>query len=166
MKIGITGHSKNLGKFLFDYYSIDHDVIGFSRSNGYDINDPSNIIERSKDLDLFINNTYSGVSQIILTEQIECDMIVMGSEVANLAPDYRLSSLSYYYNKRKLKETCNKLSKTDRNILHLTIPFLENGLDKHNLNPKIVITYTEIAETIDFWLKNKNFTNINYKYQL
>ena len=58
MKIGITGHSKGLGKALFESLAIAHDVVGFSRTNGYDIKSPfdrKKIVKESKDLDVFIN---------------------------------------------------------------------------------------------------------------
>ncbi len=58
MKIGITGHSKGLGKALFESLAIEHDVVGFSRTNGYDIKSPfdrKKIVKESKDLDVFIN---------------------------------------------------------------------------------------------------------------
>ena len=58
MKIAITGHSKGLGKALFEFLSQKHKIIGFSRSNGYDIKSPGDrkkIIKESKDCDIFIN---------------------------------------------------------------------------------------------------------------
>ena len=58
MKIGITGHSKGLGKALFESLAIEHDVVGFSRTNGYDIKSPfdrKKIVKESKDLDVFVN---------------------------------------------------------------------------------------------------------------
>ena len=58
MKIALTGHTDKLGKDIFDILSIRHEVIGFSRSNGYDITDIENIIEKSIDCDVFINNAY------------------------------------------------------------------------------------------------------------
>tara|TARA_B100000424_G_scaffold68943_1_gene51139 strand:+ start:838 stop:1329 length:492 start_codon:yes stop_codon:yes gene_type:complete len=58
IKIAITGHTKGLGKHLFDSLSQKHDIIGFSRSNGYDIKNPNHrkkIIEESKECDILIN---------------------------------------------------------------------------------------------------------------
>ena len=34
MKIAITGHSRGIGKELFNIFNVDHQVEGFSRSNG------------------------------------------------------------------------------------------------------------------------------------
>ena len=58
MKIALTGHTKSLGKALFEFLSQKHEIIGFSRSNGYDIKSPfdrKKIIKESKDCDIFIN---------------------------------------------------------------------------------------------------------------
>ena len=57
-KIAITGHTKSLGKSLFDSLAIKHQVAGFSRSNGFDIKNPfqrASIVEAVKDFDVFIN---------------------------------------------------------------------------------------------------------------
>ena len=45
MRIGITGHSDFLGKGLFDLLGKNHEVIGFSRSNGYDLKNYKNILK-------------------------------------------------------------------------------------------------------------------------
>ena len=58
MKIALTGHSNGLGQALFEFLSQKYEVIGFSRSNGYDIknnSDREKIIKESKDCDIFIN---------------------------------------------------------------------------------------------------------------
>ena len=39
MKIAITGHSKGIGKACSDLLSAEHEVIGLSRSNGYNIDE-------------------------------------------------------------------------------------------------------------------------------
>lgn len=74
MKISITGHSRGIGKSLHDMYVADgHEVIGFSRSNGYDITDPnvcSQIVQESLDCDLFVNNAYAKFSQELILEEL------------------------------------------------------------------------------------------------
>lgn len=65
--IGITGHTKGLGKAIFE--TISGDFIGFSRSNGYDITDPKSreeIVKQSIDCDVFINNAYDQFGQVNL----------------------------------------------------------------------------------------------------
>lgn len=59
MKIAITGHSKGLGAEFYKFYvGQGHDVVGFSRSNGYDLRDWSkmqSMLQQIQDYDLFIN---------------------------------------------------------------------------------------------------------------
>lgn len=63
MKIAITGHSSGIGKGLYDFFSKDHEVIGFSKDNGYDIEKFSDILDQSINCDIFINNAYSYYKQ-------------------------------------------------------------------------------------------------------
>ena len=60
MKIAITGHTSGLGKSFYDEcIARGHIVQGFSRSNGYDLRDYSQVgimLEQGKDFELFINN--------------------------------------------------------------------------------------------------------------
>lgn len=66
--VAITGHSRGIGKGLLDYFdSKGCRVKGFSLDNGFDISTKENqeqIIELTKDCDLFINNAYSGYAQV------------------------------------------------------------------------------------------------------
>lgn len=71
MKIAITGHTKGIGKNLFDRFSSCHTVLGFSRSNGYNIiTHQSQIIEQTKDCDIFINNAFAGPGQLNLFNEL------------------------------------------------------------------------------------------------
>lgn len=62
MKIAITGHTQGIGLALANVYQdYEHEVVGFSRSTGYDITNPvhrQNIIAEVKDCDIFINNAH------------------------------------------------------------------------------------------------------------
>jgi len=72
MKIALTGHTKGLGKSLFDKFQINqHEVLGFSRSNGYDLtnaNTINKIVTEIENCDVFINNALP--SQITLFENV------------------------------------------------------------------------------------------------
>lgn len=56
MKIAITGHTRGIGKAIKQTLDSEHQTIGFSRTNGYNINNPVAIFEQAKDCDVFINN--------------------------------------------------------------------------------------------------------------
>jgi len=69
MKIAITGHTKGIGRAIADLYYTD-EVVGFSRSNGYDIAHPGNvarIIAESSECDIFVNNAYH--------DFVQCDLL-------------------------------------------------------------------------------------------
>ena len=74
MKIAVTGHTKGIGKAIADLYKEqENEVIGFSRSTGYDISSVetiNNIITQSIDCDVFINNAYHDFAQCDLLEGI------------------------------------------------------------------------------------------------
>ena len=70
MKIAITGHSRGIGKALYDALSDGHDVEGFSRSNGFDINDPNLIVRAVKKHDVFVNNAYDSISQVTILNML------------------------------------------------------------------------------------------------
>ena len=73
MKIAITGHTKGIGKALYTTLSKrGHEVYGYSRSNGYDISDPTVrnlILTEIKTFDVFINNAYSATAQYTLLKE-------------------------------------------------------------------------------------------------
>ena len=67
MKVAITGHTRGLGKELFNLYE---NAIGFSRSNGFDINDPDPIVKAALDCDVFINNAWDKFAQVGILESL------------------------------------------------------------------------------------------------
>lgn len=75
MKVAITGHSTGIGNALYTLirHKTEHEVWGFSRLNGYDLQDPAlqhkmfGTIDRHG-IDVFINNAYADQMQIDLFE--------------------------------------------------------------------------------------------------
>jgi short-subunit dehydrogenase len=70
MKIAITGHTKGIGLGLKQYYERNYTVVGFSRTNGYNIKDYKRIVQESLDCDIFINNAYCENYQTLLLEEL------------------------------------------------------------------------------------------------
>jgi short-subunit dehydrogenase len=70
-KIAITGHSKGIGHALTQTLKNDHTILGFSRSNGYDLSDKLNYLrawEEMRNADVLINNAYTTKNRYLQTE--------------------------------------------------------------------------------------------------
>lgn len=70
-KIAITGHTEGIGKAISDRFRLNYQVVGFSRSNGYDISkheDLERIVADSMDCEVFINNAYYFDQQLVLAD--------------------------------------------------------------------------------------------------
>ena len=73
MKIAITGHTSGIGKALYDIYSEENEVLGFSRSNAYDIKydiSIEKIVQGSLECDVFINNAYYSLAQVNILNRL------------------------------------------------------------------------------------------------
>ena len=111
--IGITGHTAGIAKYIFDRFN----CIGFSRSNGYDIDkkeDRLKIINNSRNVDVFINSACSGYSQThLLKDFVEHNpsmkVINIGSRVSEvILPDTHKHLINYQKHKLALKIACQK----------------------------------------------------------
>jgi NADP-dependent 3-hydroxy acid dehydrogenase YdfG len=80
MKVAITGHTRGIGLALATVFqNNNHEVIGFSRSNGYDIETATQtIIEQAQGVDVFINNAYHPTGQTeLLKALLELDTLIV-----------------------------------------------------------------------------------------
>ena len=108
-KIIITGHTKGIGKAIFDKFTevSCHKIIGMSRSNGYDIEkDFDKIVEEATGADFFVNNAYRDGQQLKLFHALKDKvnmMVVMGS-VSRHYPE--LIPTDYVHDKQALAEAC------------------------------------------------------------
>ena len=66
MKVAITGHTSGIGEACFNYF----DSIGFSRSNGFNNNKPTDILNNLKDSTVFINCAHGGFGQAKMMKAI------------------------------------------------------------------------------------------------
>ena len=113
-KYAMTGHTKGIGERLFEILSPN--VIGFSKSTGYDIlnkNDRQRIIKESRDCDVFINNAHDGFGQTYLFLDLLNEwnndpsktIINVGSRIAEITLSFRSRHLiNYQSQKLILKE--------------------------------------------------------------
>ena len=112
VKIAITGHTRGIGKALFDkFQSEGHEVVGFSKSTGYDISkDAARVITESRSCDVFINNAYHSTAQTALLIAMlglwkgsNKFIINMSSKLA-LYPAIRRASTDSTYSDTKVKQ--------------------------------------------------------------
>lgn len=72
MKVAVTGHTRGIGQGIHDYFlSNGHEVSGFSRSNGYDLNDErvqEQIVQETLDHDIFVNNAFNHLGGFAQTQ--------------------------------------------------------------------------------------------------
>jgi len=167
MKISITGHTSGLGREIYNHLlNLGHEVIGLSRSNGYELpNDISKIIEVAETCDIFFNNVHQDTSQATLIEKLYNTTSVVTS--GSMAGDYWMFNninVPQPYSKEKfqIEKTHKKFKKMTPNpMLLLKMGHLTNSKGSST------IPYECILNAIDFWLLTPRasiieFDNINY----
>ena len=111
--IGITGHTSGIAKHIFDNYNCK----GFSRSNGYDINnkiDRFRIINESRGFEMFINCAHNKYGQTLLLEDFvkrnpDMKVVNVGSRVTEITlPPTHNHLIDYQKHKLSLKAACEK----------------------------------------------------------
>jgi len=176
MKIVITGHTRGLGKTLYDHFvkNPNNVVTGFSKSQGTNLKDSIEpVIAAADGCDLFICNAYADRRQIELVKQLNnrVDMLVVSGSQGGFFSD--LIPTDYGKNKKDLAEVCHLIS-LDKNsktkILHLDLSCLEGNDvdidDPNNLKCDYIIAFDEIVSTVDFWIKNPSFNNIRFNFKI
>ena len=155
MKIGITGHSDYLGKGLYDFLKKNHEVIGFSRSNGYDLKNYKKILTDVVDLDVFINNTYHPNLQQKIFEELfdlwkgkdKTIFNVLTSAIFNNGSfdDYRESKLNLQISALKLIN-----SNLDKKVR--VINLYPNTLEHNKRVGFSKVNFSEVHDVIEFQL--------------
>ncbi len=73
LKVAVTGHTKGIGHAIHNVFkNNNHTVIGYSRSNGFDISNEDTqdqLVKECKHVDVFINNAYAPKAQTLLLEK-------------------------------------------------------------------------------------------------
>lgn len=121
MKYAITGHTRGIGRRAFEMLSPN--VIGFSKSTGYDITlleSRQRIVAEARDCDVFINNATEGFGQtqmfLDMLDAWENDpsktIVNVGSRIAELIalPESHRHLRQYHAEKITLKQTSIRYS--------------------------------------------------------
>lgn len=157
MKIGITGHTRGLGKSIYDKLIKFHDVIGFSRSNGFDVQNVSKIINNENQLDVFINNVYYGTQQ----SNIFIEFFEKWKDLEKTIININSSSIhqsgvwnpEYVANKKHLNNITQSLIDKYPNkkvrIINLNLGTLDSHKNFNNFNK---IECNKVADIVDWCL--------------
>jgi len=159
MKIAITGHTKGIGKGLFDRLSTEHDVLGFSRTNGFDIStDKDRIIQESNECDIFINNAQSENHQTYLFNEIftkwkneQKTIVNIGSKAKYLMNIESQNRSSYDQAKINLaRSALNKMFKIEKKVrvININPGLVYTDLVKHLANNHNMLTVDETVDLI------------------
>lgn len=174
-KIIITGHTQGVGKAIYDKFTeiSCREIIGMSRSNGYDIEkDFDKIVEEATGAELFINNAYRDNQQLKLLEALKgkVDMMVVMGSVSRFYPE--LIPTQYVHDKQALAEACRLVSLNPNGIplLHLDLGFIE-GTEVNSSEPTAftsdhTTTKSDIVDTIIFWAQKPSIRQIEFRWKL
>lgn len=153
MIIGLTGHTKGLGFELCKNFSIQKK---YSRSNGYDINDPLKIVEDAMDCDVFINNAYDFKNGFAQTNLLLClykndfkGMVInISSSIETLV---REDLREYDIHKRSLIDCSKHLYYLGFKTSVISPGAIDAGLGKSFKGNKLQIS--SVVNSIDFIIK-------------
>jgi hypothetical protein len=145
-KIALTGHTRGIGKALADTFTAQgYEVIGYSQSNGYDIGEEStrkNILEQTKNFDIFINNAYHPFGQTALLDSVitqwnETDKLIIN--ISSKMVYYTLSGFEDYISaKTKQNEIVKSRVFTNKpKILNIIVGAVDTDMAKVWLSKKI-----------------------------
>lgn len=149
MKVAITGHTQGIGRALYDIFlKNNHDVIGFSRTTGYDIGlqtDRSKILDQIKNVDIFINNAYSPNGQTSLLEETISIWEGLDKKIINISsklgyfPQGKISDLNQYILDKKTQNdiVSQRITKSSPQITNVIIGLVDTAMSKIFDNEKL-----------------------------
>jgi hypothetical protein len=155
MQVAITGHNGGLGLAIFNYFLKRGDrVVGFSRSNGFNISTSKELVLASiKDFDIFVNNAYSGDnSQQLLLEQVYNLWAGQDKIIINISSRYTNGTEQYCNDKNLQDLFCKSKEYTLPHILNLKPGLIDTNRVKHI--PGKRMTVDDVVNVLDFALNN------------
>ena len=102
-KVAITGHSRGIGHAFTKWFEQQgHQVVGMSRSNGYDIKNVDSIIAKASDCDIFVNNAWSDYNQSMLMYHLHNQWIGQKDKLIIVVSSSRVIKSSNFHNDPEL----------------------------------------------------------------
>ena len=150
MLIAITGHTKGIGLAVAQWFmDRNHTVIGFSRSNGFNVKyDAQRIANIAVDADVFINNANLHVGQVELLyafydlwkDDPTKTILSIGSNASDGNKSYRAPYAVY---KAALDKTVEQLQNTEAacRIMNLRPGYVDTQRTTHINHPMMSTEY-------------------------
>jgi nucleoside-diphosphate-sugar epimerase len=156
MKIAITGHTQGLGLAFCNYFK-DHEVIGFSRSGGYDIVDPTvrnKILQELQGADIFINNAYNDFDDSQLQLLISAYNLWQGTNkvIVNISSRYTTGPEKYCKDKAQQDIFCKSKEFTLPYIINLKPGLIDTTRVKHIPGKRLSVD--EVVAVLEFALNS------------
>lgn len=156
MKVAITGHTQGLGQAFFKYFQ-PHTVIGFSRSNGYNIANPADrnkILEEITDVDMFINNAYNNFDDSQLQLLMAVYDLWKGTDkiIINVSSRYTNGSEKYCKDKEQQDLFCRSKEFTLPYIINLKPGLTNTTRVEHIKGDRLSVD--DVLAVLDFVLNN------------
>jgi len=161
VKVGITGHTKGIGKAIADLYP-DH--LGFSRSNGFDISNKEIvdlIVSQINDCDIFVNNAYHQTSQTILFKKIfnlwrdnPYKTIVNINSIAKYGLGNTKEEIEYSKNKKLLYTEASRVMFSDKKcrIVNINPGYVRTDMVKSISSNVKMLNPIQVANIIKYTL--------------
>lgn len=151
MKIAITGHTRGIGAAIADAYS-HHTVLGFSRSNGFELPGCINqVASLSRQADVFVNNVDLGQFEMFeaVYSQWRTESAKTIVNILSLValPEYGLQSTNY--SAHKLMTRCHTLKKLNEQRRCRIVNINPGWVNTHRVNIPQGDPYLEPSHVAD-----------------
>ena len=169
MKVVITGHTKGIGKSIYEYFKKDLNniVIGFSKSTLCDISketDRQIILNELIDTDIFVNNAYhihDDSQNILLEESFKLwktkKKIIIN--VSSTASNWPVNQYAIY--KHKQDKFCQKNIYEYPKIINLRPGYVDTDMVRNK--DKVKMVCEDVVTVLDYVLKsNVNIHEITF----
>ena len=139
MRIALTGHTSGIGLALTKQCN---NWIGFSRSNGFNINNPERIVREATECNVFVNNAHDKFAQVDLLYAIWNEWKDKDKQIvciSSLSPDVTKKHMHpYSAEKCALDHACEQLqnSKGKCRVINIKPGFVDT--------PRVASTYSKI----------------------
>jgi hypothetical protein len=159
MRIGIIGHTGILGSAITAEFINGNEIIGMSRSTGYDLRSNfRDIIDICQECDVVFNNAHVSTLQgkvIMELADTKVKLITSGSIAANY-------SFSDYCKQKKIIEDIYRLyiERYSERCLLLKMGYLEG---KEFTRGFSTIKLADVMSSIKFWLTTPRITHIEFE---